>query len=300
MGVPAFHPELAVERSDEAIVRRLARSREVGRHAALIRPRVKIATDELAALIGSGSSPGGRSRRRSARASPQGPHPESSAVVRPRARSASEKGEREAQEGVDDGQHADLPIGCARIVDKFIASNPWPRSLVARIARVARRFVPRAYALRGASPGHAGSAPCCVAMGLLRGKAGRPASGSPANPGGATAQDCADSRSGLAARQSCGGVAAEAPDRHDGSCRARSTSVSAAPSMPVGSKPAASPVRHPRPVVGDRASSFANDRVLQHRPPRFRFSATRLVFSNLPRSKKRRPDIFVPETRRIA
>ena len=54
MGIQALSPEASVEGFDERIVGRLAWSREVQRHAALIGPQVEVARDELAALIDAG------------------------------------------------------------------------------------------------------------------------------------------------------------------------------------------------------------------------------------------------------
>ena len=45
--VQAFGPELPVERLDEAIVRWLARPREVENDVALIGPQIEVARDEL-------------------------------------------------------------------------------------------------------------------------------------------------------------------------------------------------------------------------------------------------------------
>ncbi len=49
--VQAFGPELGVERFDEGIVRRFTRPREVECDTFLVGPEVKVAGDELAALI---------------------------------------------------------------------------------------------------------------------------------------------------------------------------------------------------------------------------------------------------------
>ncbi|GGH50818.1 hypothetical protein GCM10011341_14060 [Frigidibacter albus] len=51
MLVQAFGPEPAIERFNGGVVGRLARAREVENNAALIRPEVNVARDELGALI---------------------------------------------------------------------------------------------------------------------------------------------------------------------------------------------------------------------------------------------------------
>ena len=51
--VQAFRPELAIERFDERVVGRLARSAEVEGHSTCIGPQVEVPGDDLAAL-GSG------------------------------------------------------------------------------------------------------------------------------------------------------------------------------------------------------------------------------------------------------
>ena len=49
--VRTFHPELAVERLDECVVRRHAGPAEVQRYAFLVSPQIQIPRDELGALI---------------------------------------------------------------------------------------------------------------------------------------------------------------------------------------------------------------------------------------------------------
>ena len=49
--VQAFRSQSTVERFNEGVVRRLARPREIKRHALQVSPQIKLTRDELAALV---------------------------------------------------------------------------------------------------------------------------------------------------------------------------------------------------------------------------------------------------------
>lgn len=99
MRVEAFGPELAIERLDIAVVRRLARSGEVERHAALIGPEIEIARDELGALV---NPDGVREAMLPANLLKYINN------IRPSEVEPDIQRRREAREGVDNGEHAEL------------------------------------------------------------------------------------------------------------------------------------------------------------------------------------------------
>ncbi len=102
MLVQAFRPEPAVERLDEGIVGRLARSGEVERDALLVRPQVQIPRHELRALI----HPDGLGIADLPADPLQGGNHVFAAVTEARVQCRHVTGE-----GVEHGQHPDLLAG---------------------------------------------------------------------------------------------------------------------------------------------------------------------------------------------
>ncbi len=138
MRVEAFGPELAVERLDVAVVGWLARAREVERHAALIGPEIKIAGDELRALVDPD-----RAREAMLPANLL----EDFNDIRPSEVEADIQCRREAREGVDNGEHAELALRRQLIVHEvhcpdLICSRGWPPILAQlRLNPAFRRLV---------------------------------------------------------------------------------------------------------------------------------------------------------------
>jgi len=109
VSVEAFGPEAAVEGLDERVVGRFAGPREVQRDAALVGPQVKITRHKLAALIDAD-----RCREPHFLAGPfQHLHDVGAAEGEPR-----RQGRREAGEGIDNREHAQLVSGRQLVMDE--------------------------------------------------------------------------------------------------------------------------------------------------------------------------------------
>src|SRR5579862_2346718 len=109
MRVQAFAPELAVEGFNEAIVRRLARPREVEHDTLLVSPDIEIARYKLRSLVDA-------DRLRIAHSftdALEGQNDVFAAIAE-----AWVDRRRKSTEGVDDGQHADLAAGGKLIVNE--------------------------------------------------------------------------------------------------------------------------------------------------------------------------------------
>src|SRR5260370_15550694 len=108
MGVQAFGSE-AVERFDEAVVRRLARPREVHHDILLVSPDIEIAGDDLRSLVDAD-----RLGIADVFADAlQSQHDILAAIAEARIDHW-----REATEGVDDRKHTDLPAGGELVVNE--------------------------------------------------------------------------------------------------------------------------------------------------------------------------------------
>src|SRR3954447_16532706 len=138
MCVQAFVSELAVEGFDEAVVRGLARPREVEHHTLLVSPDVEIAGDELRSLVDADIL---------GIADVFADALQSQYDILAAITEARIDGGSEATEGVDDRKHADLAAGGELVVNKVhrpgLVDLTCIRSILAQLGLHAtlRRFV---------------------------------------------------------------------------------------------------------------------------------------------------------------